>query len=229
MWSNAPRSVRAVGAANRTVITITVMMVPITVAVRVRLAYSHSPMGADASGSIDAVDTGGCVARLSEHERAKCNHNGEHRRAISGDAHQSVLHLGTFGYRNAKISSLYMKTPAMTTGGFCPYSISRCREVHRFPFGDKSMRAQYATASKTCNKYRQINHQLANDVISRSMTLPRVLALLEVSPKRDELEIHPIRTANRVEQGDASSQGRCRPAGPESSARVVLTVSPERP
>jgi hypothetical protein len=79
MWSNAPRSVGAVGAGNRTVVTITVM-------VRVSLVDSYSPIGADASGSIDAIDTGGCVARLSEHERAKCSHDGEHRRAISGDA-----------------------------------------------------------------------------------------------------------------------------------------------
>ena len=31
------------------------------------------------------------------------------------------------------------------------------------------MRAQYADASKSCNKYRQINYQLPNDVISCSM------------------------------------------------------------
>ena len=39
------------------------------------------------------------------------------------------------------------------------------------------MRAQYANATKSCNKYRQINYQLPNDVISRSITLPRVRAL----------------------------------------------------
>jgi hypothetical protein len=45
------------------------------------------------------------------------------------------------------------------------------------------MRAQYADALISCNKYRQINYQLPNEVISRSMTLPRVLALCAVSPK----------------------------------------------
>ena len=95
MWSDAPRSVGAVGAGNRTVVTITVM-------VGICLVDSHSPIGADASGSIDAIDTGGCVARLSEHERAKCNHDGEHRCAISGDAQHSVFHLGyLFAYRSA--------------------------------------------------------------------------------------------------------------------------------
>ena len=84
------------GAGNRTVVTITVMMVAITVMVRICLVDSHSPIGADASGSIDAIDTGGCVARLSEHERTKCNHDGEHRRAISGDAQHSVFHFGYF-------------------------------------------------------------------------------------------------------------------------------------
>ena len=79
MRSDAPRSVGAVGAANRMVVTITVM-------VRICLVNSHSPIGTDASGSVDSIDTGGCVARLSEHERAKCKHDGEHRRAISGDA-----------------------------------------------------------------------------------------------------------------------------------------------
>jgi hypothetical protein len=34
-----------------------------------------------------------------------------------------------------------------------------------------------------CNKYRQINYRLPNDVISRSITLPRVRALLAVSRK----------------------------------------------
>ena len=45
------------------------------------------------------------------------------------------------------------------------------------------MRAQYADALISCNKYRQINYQLPNEVISRSMTLPRALALCAVSPK----------------------------------------------
>jgi hypothetical protein len=35
----------------------------------------------------------------------------------------------------------------------------------------------------SCNKYRQINYQLPNEVISHSMTLPRALALCVVSPK----------------------------------------------
>ena len=45
------------------------------------------------------------------------------------------------------------------------------------------MRAQYAYALISCKKYRQINYQLPNEVISRSMTLPQVLALCAVSPK----------------------------------------------
>jgi hypothetical protein len=89
MRSDAPRSVGAVGAGNRTVVTITVM-------VRICLVDSHSPIGADASGSVDSIDTSGCVARLGEHEGAKCNHNGEHRCAISGEAQHSIFHLGTF-------------------------------------------------------------------------------------------------------------------------------------
>ena len=89
MWSDAPRSVGPVGATNRTV-------VPITVMVRICLANSHSPIGADASGSVDSIGTSGCVARLREHERSKCNHDGEHRCAISGEARHSIFHLGTF-------------------------------------------------------------------------------------------------------------------------------------
>jgi hypothetical protein len=87
MGSDAPRSVGTVRATNRTV-------VPITVMVRICLANSHSPIGADASGSVDSIDTGGCVARLGEHERAKCNHDGEHRCAVSGEAQRSVFHFG---------------------------------------------------------------------------------------------------------------------------------------
>jgi hypothetical protein len=45
------------------------------------------------------------------------------------------------------------------------------------------MRVQYADALISCNKYQQINCQLPNEVISRSMTLPRVRALLAVSRK----------------------------------------------
>jgi hypothetical protein len=87
MGSNTPRSVRAMGAINRTV-------VPITVTVRICLANSHSPVGADASSSIDAIGTSGCTARLREHEQSKCNHDGEHRCAISGKAQPIVFHFG---------------------------------------------------------------------------------------------------------------------------------------
>jgi hypothetical protein len=86
--SDAPRSVRSVGTTNRTVV------VSITVVVRVWLANSHSPIGADASRSVDSIDTSGSVARLSEHERAKCNHDGEHRCVVSGEAQCSVFHFG---------------------------------------------------------------------------------------------------------------------------------------
>jgi hypothetical protein len=138
MWSDAPRSVGSVGTTNR-------MVVPITVMVRICLVNSHSPIGTDASGSVDSIDTGGCVARLREHERAKCNHDGEHRCAILGKAQHSVFHfkylLVTGGEWSHRCSTT--KTPAMTTGGFCPYSISRCRENASSPLGDKSMRAQY--------------------------------------------------------------------------------------
>ena len=53
MWSDAPRSVGPVGATNRTV------MVPVTVVVRICLANSHSPIGADASRSVDSIGTNG--------------------------------------------------------------------------------------------------------------------------------------------------------------------------
>ena len=88
MWSDAPRSVGPVGATNRTVV------VPVTVVVRICLANSHSPIGADASGSVDSIGTSGSVARLREHERSKCNHDGEHRCAVSGEAERSVCHFG---------------------------------------------------------------------------------------------------------------------------------------
>ena len=87
MGSDAAGSVGSVGTTNR-------MVVPITVMVRICLVNSHSPIGADASGSVDSIDTSGCVARLSEHECAKCNHDGEHRCAISGEAQRSVFHFG---------------------------------------------------------------------------------------------------------------------------------------
>src|SRR5947209_1136256 len=51
------------------------------------------------------------------------------------------------------------------------------------PLGDNSMRVQYVDTLISCNKYRQINYQLPNEVISGSMTLPRALALCAVSPK----------------------------------------------
>ena len=132
MRSDAPRSVGAVGAANRTVITITVMMVAITVMVRICLVDSHSPIGADASGSVDSIDTSGSVARLSEHERAKCNDDGEDRRAISGDAEHRSFHFGYLLVTEARMISSLLdnENPGHDDRGFCPYSISRCREMH---------------------------------------------------------------------------------------------------
>jgi hypothetical protein len=112
MRSDAPRSVGAVGATNRTV-------VPITVMVRVCLANSHRPVGSDASGSIDAIGTSGCMARLREHERSKCNHDGEHRCAIFGEAQRSVFHLGyLLDDRSAALRRRCsrIKTPAMMAG-----------------------------------------------------------------------------------------------------------------
>ena len=87
MGSGTSRSVGTVGATNRTVVAITVMM-------RIWLANSHSPIGSDAASPIDAIDTSGCVAWLGEHERAKCNRYGKHRNAISGEALCSVFHFG---------------------------------------------------------------------------------------------------------------------------------------
>jgi hypothetical protein len=54
------------------------------------------------------------------------------------------------------------------------------------------MRAQYVNALESCNKYRQINHQLPNSNL-QSMTQPRALALCAVSPttKLDGRQIHP--------------------------------------
>ena len=119
MWSNAPRSVGAMGAANRSVVPITVMMVAVTVMVRLCLVDSHSPIGADASGSTHAIDTGGCVARLSW-------------RAISGDAQHSVFHLRYLLLTEVRMISslLYNENPGHDDRGSCPYSISRCREMH---------------------------------------------------------------------------------------------------
>jgi hypothetical protein len=125
MWSDAPRSVGSVGTTNR-------MVVPMTVMVRICLVNSHSPIGTDASGSVDSIDTGGCVARLGEHERAKCNHDGEHRCAISGDAQHRSFHFGYLLVTGARMISslLYNENPGHDDRGFCPYSISRCREMH---------------------------------------------------------------------------------------------------
>jgi hypothetical protein len=132
-------------AANRTVVTITVMMVAVTVVVRICLVDSHSPIGADASRSIDAIDTGGRVARLSEHERAKCNHDGEHRCAISGDAQHSVFHFKyLFGYRRRMVSSLlYNENPGHGDRGFLSLQHFAMQGNASSPLGDKSMRAQY--------------------------------------------------------------------------------------
>jgi len=106
MWSDAPRSVGSVGTTNR-------MVVPMTVMVRICLVNSHSPIGTDASGSVDSIDTGGCVARLGEHERAKCNHDGEHRCAISGDAQHRSFHFGYLLVTGARMISslLYNENP----------------------------------------------------------------------------------------------------------------------
>jgi hypothetical protein len=95
MGSDASRSVGTVGATNRTV-------VPITVMARIRLANSNSPIGSDAASPIDAIDTSGCVAWLGKHERAKCNHDGEHRDAISGEALCSVFHFCPFWMRGVR-------------------------------------------------------------------------------------------------------------------------------
>jgi hypothetical protein len=91
MGSNAPRSVGTVGATNRTV-------VPMTVMVRIWFANSHSPVRADAPSPIDPIDTGGCVAGLGEHQRAKSHHDGEHRNAISGETVCTMFHFCPFKF-----------------------------------------------------------------------------------------------------------------------------------
>ena len=58
----------------------------------ISLADDSSTIWADASRSVDPIGTSDCVARLGEHEHPKCNHDGEHRYAISGEAQQSVFH-----------------------------------------------------------------------------------------------------------------------------------------
>jgi hypothetical protein len=82
-------------------------------------ADDRSPIGADASGSIDAIGTSGGVARLGEHERAECNHDGEDRCAISGEAQRSVFHFGVpFGFEENKfILSLVDKQIDRATDG----------------------------------------------------------------------------------------------------------------
>ena len=54
--------------------------------------------------------------------------------------------------------------------------------------GDTSIRAQYADALISCNKYRQINYQLPNEVILRS-TLPRATMPSPPKTKLDDREI----------------------------------------
>ena len=97
MGSDASRSVGTVGATNRTV-------VPITVVVRVWLANSHSPIGADASRSVDSIGTSGCLAWLGEHQRAERNHDGEHRYATSTEALRSAFHFWVpFGFEECEV------------------------------------------------------------------------------------------------------------------------------
>jgi hypothetical protein len=52
MGSDASRSVGPMSASNRTVVSI-------TVTVRIWLAHSHSPIGANASRSVDSIGTNG--------------------------------------------------------------------------------------------------------------------------------------------------------------------------
>jgi hypothetical protein len=70
------------------------------------------------------------------------------------------------------------------------------------PLGDNSMRAQYADALISCNKYRQINYQLP--VISRSCLLPRAPALCAVSPKTKLQPVadSSVRNANPGPEGN---------------------------
>jgi hypothetical protein len=155
MGSDAPRSVGSVRTTNRTV-------VPITVMVRICLANAHGPIGADASGSVDSIGTSGCVARLREHERSKCNDDGEHRYAISGEAQHSVFHFNTFSvYRSWRLfhRRSTIKNPGHTTGVSALQHFAMQGNASS-PLGDKSMRAQYAETLRSCNKYPPINYQL---------------------------------------------------------------------
>lgn len=79
MGPDAARSVRPVGATNRT-------MVPISVMMRIWLANTYGAMGSDASRPVNPIDTSRCAARLAERECAKCNHDGEHWCTIFGEA-----------------------------------------------------------------------------------------------------------------------------------------------
>ena len=112
MGSDAPRSVGSVGTTNR-------MVVPITVMVRICLANSHSPT--DASGSVDSIGTSGCMARLRKHERSKCNYDGEHHCAISGEAQRSVFHFGYLWVTGVVdySSLLYSQNPGHNDRSFC--------------------------------------------------------------------------------------------------------------
>jgi hypothetical protein len=113
--------------------------------------------------------------------------------------------LGACGLQGGGLiaSLLYNENPGHDDRGFCPYSISRCREMHHLRW-ETSMRAQYADALISCNKYRQINYQLPNEVISRSMTLPRALALCAVSPKTklEPVADSSVRNANPGSEGN---------------------------
>jgi hypothetical protein len=80
-------------------------------------------------------------------------------------------------------SLLYNENPGHDDRGFLSLQHFAMQGNASSPLGDNSMRAQYADALISCNKYRQINYQLPNDVISRSITLPRERALLAVSRK----------------------------------------------
>jgi hypothetical protein len=55
------------------------------------------------------------------------------------------------------------------------------------------MRVQYADALESCKQYWPINYQMPNEVISRLITLPGVLALTRSRRSRsvDGTEIHP--------------------------------------
>ena len=64
-------------------------------------------------------------------------------------------------------SLLYNENPGHDDRGFLSLQHFAMQGHASSPLGHKSMRAQYANASESCNKYRQINRQLSNEVISR--------------------------------------------------------------